>query len=95
MMLGNPTPNPANRNVTVSYDIGLVDDRSSSTDENVPVTIDVADAEGTIVATLVSDTKLPGYYTASLAASSLPNGAYLLRMTAGNYRSARKFIIQK
>ncbi|HET6400108.1 MAG TPA: T9SS type A sorting domain-containing protein [Candidatus Kapabacteria bacterium] len=85
MMLGQPTPNPTNAAVTVQYDVST----------EGPITIDAVDAQGAIVATLVNDVKMPGYYTASLDASALPSGAYLLRMAADNYQSAKRFVIQK
>ncbi len=85
MMLGQPTPNPTNAAVSVKYDVST----------EGPITIDAVDAEGNIVATLVNDVKKPGYYTATLSADALPSGAYLLRMTAENYQSAKRFVIQK
>ena len=85
MMLGQPTPNPTNAAITVQYDVAT----------EGPVTIDAVDAQGTIVATLVHDSRKPGYYSASLDANALPSGAYLLRMAAANYQSAKKFVIQR
>ena len=90
MMLGNPTPNPASQVMHINYDVGL-----DSSEANVPVTIDAVDAQGNVVATLVNAIEQPGYYTATLQAQGLPSGSYLLRMTAGAYRSARKLIIQR
>ena len=89
-MLGNPSPNPSIDRMTISYDVGL-----DSTNEDVPVTIQVVGAEGNVAATLVNAYEAPGYYTATLNASNLPSGAYILRMSAGSYRSARKFVVQR
>lgn len=85
MMLGTPTPNPSNAAVSVPYDVAT----------QGQVTIEAVDAQGTIVSTLVSDQKQPGYYTATLDANALPSGSYLLRMSANGYQSAKKFVIQR
>jgi hypothetical protein len=90
MMLGSPTPNPANEPINVQYDVAMVGDNSSTL-----VTIDLTDPQGNRVATLVNDQKQPGYYTATIDAVNLPSGLYYVRMVTGNYQRVRNLVIQK
>ncbi len=94
MMLGLPQPNPAQNQVTVPYDVAMPNQMNSQ-DAATPVTIDVTDMDGTVVRTLVNAPTQPGYYTARLDASGLPNGVYLLRMSANGYQSEKKLVIQR
>ena len=90
MMLGTPTPNPANAPITVQYDVASVGNNPSTL-----VTIDLVNAQGNRVATLVNDQKQPGYYNAAIDPAMLPSGLYFVRMVAGNYMRIRNLVIQK
>lgn len=90
MMLGTPTPNPANVPITVQYDVAMVGNNPTTL-----VTIDLVDAQGNHVQTLVNDQKQPGYYNAGINTANLPSGLYFLRMVAGDYMRIRNLVIQK
>jgi IgGFc binding protein/Secretion system C-terminal sorting domain len=90
MMLGTPTPNPANMPITVQYDVASV-----GNDPSILVTIDLVNAQGNRVATLVNEEKQPGYYNAAIDPATLPSGLYFVRMSAGNYQRIRNLVIQK
>jgi IgGFc binding protein/Secretion system C-terminal sorting domain len=90
MMLGTPTPNPANMPITVQYDVAMVGNNSTTL-----VTIDLVNPEGNRVEMLVNDEKQPGYYSAAIDPAMLPSGLYFLRMNAGNYQRIRNLVIQK
>ncbi len=90
MMLGTPIPNPSgiatsNSSTTIQYDI----------DTTIAVRIDLVDAQGNQVQTLVNEQKLPGYYNATVDPAKLPSGLYYVRMIAGNYIRIRNLVIQK
>ncbi len=90
MMLGTPMPNPANVPATVQYDVASVGNNPTTL-----VTIDLVNAEGNIITTLVNEPKQPGYYSATINAANLPSGLYFLRMSAANYQRIRNLVIQK
>jgi hypothetical protein len=90
MMLGSPTPNPSNEPITVQYDVVSIGNEAPTF-----VTIDLVNAQGNRVATLVNDNKQPGYYTATIDPTTFPSGLYYLRMAAGNYQRVRNLVIQK
>jgi hypothetical protein len=52
------------------------------------------DAEGRLVKTLVRGANGPGTYTARFAASELARGVYILRYRSGEYKAARKLIVE-
>jgi hypothetical protein len=90
MMLGTPVPNPAgtatsNKPTSIQYDV----------DTAILVTIDLTDAQGNRVQTLVNDVRTPGYYTTTVDPANLPSGLYYLRMSAGGYQRIRNLVIQK
>ncbi len=90
MMLGTPTPNPANAPISVQYDVASVGNNSSTL-----VTIDLVDAQGNRMETLVNGEVQPGYYTATIDPTTLASGLYFVRMSAGNYQRIRNLVIQK
>ena len=85
MMLEQSTPDPFNSATTMGYDVSA----------EGPVKLEVCDATGNPVRVLVDDVKKPGYYHATLDGLGLPSGAYLIRMTAGDYRRMRRVILSK
>jgi hypothetical protein len=90
MMLGTPIPNPANVPISIQYDVASVGNNLTTS-----VTIDLVDAQGNLVETLVNDQKQPGYYSATINSANVPSGLYFLRMSAGNYQRIRNLVIQK
>jgi hypothetical protein len=58
------------------------------------VELSLYDAGGRLVKTLARGAKRPGTYTAQLAASELARGVYILRYRSGEYKAARKLIIE-
>ena len=91
MMLGLSTPNPFYPSTTMEYDVAATLGPSAQ----VPVKIEVFDATGTLVRVLVDEAKSPGYYYTSLDGTGLPAGAYLVRMSAGEYHRMRRVILSK
>jgi hypothetical protein len=90
MMLGTPMPNPANVPTTVQYDVASVGNNPSTL-----VTIDLVDAQGNRIETLVNGQVQPGYYTATIDPTNLASGLYFVRMSAGNYQRIRNLVIRK
>ncbi len=75
--LEQPTPNPFSSVATVGYDVA----------DELPVRIQVVDASGVIVRTLVDEVQKPGY--------GLQSGVYLVTMDAGDYHRARRVVLGK
>ncbi len=59
------------------------------------VSIQVFDAVGRVVATLVSETMSPGTYTATWNGANAPSGVYYYRLETGSYREVKKMVLQK
>jgi hypothetical protein len=59
------------------------------------VTLDIYNTTGELLTTLVNATMLPGKYSISFDASSLPSGVYLYRITAGSFTQTRKMLLLK
>jgi hypothetical protein len=78
-------PNPFNPATTIEFAVPA----------GAHVTIDVYNAIGERVATLVDEQRGAGYHTVSFDASSLPSGLYLYRMSAGQFTSVRKMLLMK
>lgn len=78
-------PNPFNPSTTISY----------SVPGTSHVTINVYDALGRMVATLVNEEKMAGSYQVVFDASRLPSGIYFYRLSSGNYSSVRKLALVK
>jgi hypothetical protein len=80
-------PNPFNPSTVISFQIPL----------NSHVSLDVYDIIGKKVATLVDEEKTAGKYSVELSANkfNLSSGIYVYTLSAGNYSSAKKFILMK
>ncbi len=59
------------------------------------VSIKVFDVLGKEVATLVNETKQPGFYTADFNASNLASGIYFYRIDAGEFSAIKKMVLIK
>jgi len=57
------------------------------------VSLKVYDVLGREVATIVNEELLPGEYTRTWDATSIPSGIYFYRMTAGRFAETRKLVI--
>ena len=78
-------PNPVVGSATIAYDLPHA----------APVTLEVFDALGRRLATLAEGTQAAGRHTARWDASSLPNGLYLYRLTAGAHTQTRKVVVAR
>ena len=78
-------PNPFNPSTSIEFALP----RESR------VTIDVYNAIGELVATLIDDNRAAGYHRVSFDASALPSGVYLYRVVAGDFVSVRKMLLMK
>ncbi len=67
------TPNPARETARVNF----------SLTEPAPVTLDLYNASGEKIRTLVTARYIPGIYSYDLPVSDLQSGTYMVRMTAG------------
>jgi hypothetical protein len=78
-------PNPFNNSTVIKYSIpkaGLV-------------TLDIYNAIGEKVATLVDEIKLAGSYTVEVNAANLSSGVYFYQLKAGDYIAVKKMILLK
>ena len=78
-------PNPFNPTTTIRY----------SVPKRSFVTLSVYNILGQLVKTLVQDEKGPGTYEVNFDGSSLPSGAYLYILRAGNYTKMEKMLLLK
>ncbi len=78
-------PNPFNPATTINYSIP----------EAGNVEMKVYDILGNEVATLVSEIKAPGNYSAMFDASSLASGIYIYTLRANNFVQTKKMILMK
>jgi len=78
-------PNPFNPATFIRYDIP----------KHAFVRLDVFDASGRVVNTLVNESKSPGSYEVVFDASSLSSGVYFYKITAGDFTSTMKMIVLK
>lgn len=78
-------PNPFNPVTSISYTIPV----------SGFVSLKVFNVLGREVGTVVSGMKSAGTHTVSFNASSLSSGVYFYKLTAGNFTSTRKFILNK
>jgi beta-xylosidase len=79
----NNYPNPFNPGTVIEYHVP----------EQTEVRIQVFDAIGRLVDTLVHDVQGPGFYSVQFNASRLPSGVYYYRMQAGSFSSTQKMIL--
>jgi hypothetical protein len=77
-------PNPATENITVAFE----------TTTASKVTIDIFDFMGKQVKSVDHGTKAAGKHDIVVNCSSLPSGAYIMRLSIGNRPSSSKFIIK-
>ncbi len=78
-------PNPFNPVTKINYGVP----------KQSLVAIKVYDILGREVATLVNDTKQPGYYTVDFDGSNFASGVYFYRITAGTFTDVKRFILLK
>jgi len=78
-------PNPFNPSTVIRYALPQAS----------PVRLEVYDMMGRKVATLVNGTKPAGYHEAVFDAAHLGSGAYMYRLTAGEYTQARTLFLVK
>lgn len=78
-------PNPFNPRTTIAF----------SLTEESDVTIDIFDAAGRLVATLLNESKGVGRHTVDFDASSLSSGIYFYRLRAGDFVQQRKMVLLK
>ncbi len=78
-------PNPFNPATSVKFSIP----------ERSFVTLEVYNASGQRVATLLQGEREAGYYNASFNATDLPSGLYFIKMTAGKFTGVVKAILLK
>lgn len=76
-------PNPFSESTTISYAV----------EKDGFVTIEVYDALGKKVQTLVAESKPAGNYSVRFNAGNLPGGAYLYRINAGGKTSTNKMLL--
>jgi len=74
-------PNPFNPITQIKYQLP----------EDIFVSLKIYDVLGREIATLVNETKVAGYYTASFDASKLSSGMYMYKLVAGNYIDVKKW----
>jgi len=78
-------PNPFNPSTQIKY----------SVPKAVNVSIKVFDVLGKEVATLVNETKQPGFYTVDFNASGFASGIYFYRIDAGEFSAIKKMVLIK
>ncbi len=78
-------PNPFNPISTIKYDIP----------KQSQVIIKIFDIIGSEVATLVNETKEPGFYTVSFDGTNYSSGVYFYRIEAGSFSDVKKMVILK
>jgi hypothetical protein len=78
-------PNPFNPATVVRYQLPVASD----------VELKVFDLLGRELVVLVNERKNPGGYEVRWDASGFPSGMYIYRITAGDYKSARKMVLVK
>lgn len=78
-------PNPFNPATSISFNLP----------QESFVSLKVFDLSGKEVMNLVQEKKTAGYYSVNINAAALPSGAYLYRLSAGEFNSVRKMILLK
>jgi hypothetical protein len=83
--LGQNYPNPFNPMTSIDYTVSTAG----------PVTLEVFDATGARVRTLVNDVKKAGSYTASFNADGMASGVYFYRLQATGVNEMKKMVLLK
>ncbi|MGE5314206.1 MAG: right-handed parallel beta-helix repeat-containing protein [Acidobacteriota bacterium] len=83
--LGQNFPNPFNPSTNIAYDIA----------SHARVLLKIYDVAGREVATLVNQEMEAGKYSVQWNAKDMPSGVYFYRLTAGNFTSVKKLLLQK
>ena len=78
-------PNPFNPGTTIEYTLS----------ERQPVSLQIFDISGRLVAVLVQSDQDAGRYRIRWNASRYANGAYFLRLSAGHHSDTKKLILEK
>jgi len=78
-------PNPFNPSTTINFSIPV----------EAFVTLDVYNAIGQKVASLVNEDKSAGTYNVDFNASNLTSGIYFYKISAGNFTETKKMILMK
>jgi PKD repeat protein len=83
--LDDNTPNPFNPVTEISFSLGL----------DGPTTLEIFDASGRHVATLVDEILQPGSYSVRWDASAYPSGLYYYRLHSGHWQQTRQMMLVK
>jgi hypothetical protein len=78
-------PNPFNPSTTIAYDLSTAGD----------VKLEVYNALGLKVATMVNEAQAAGSYVQRFDASRLPSGMYFYRLTSNGYQSTKSMLLLK
>jgi hypothetical protein len=78
-------PNPFNPVTDIRYDIP----------KESFVRLVIYDLLGREIAVLVNGIQKPGQYSAKWGSENIPSGAYIYKMTAGDYEKTRKMVLLK
>jgi hypothetical protein len=82
---GQATPNPFRTSVTIPYEVSA----------SAHVNIEVFDALGRRVATLVNEEQSAGTYSPTMNSAGLSNGLYLVRIRAGDESVSRTMVLER
>ena len=78
-------PNPFNPTSTIRYDLP----------KSATVSLNIYNTLGQLVATLVDERKVAGFYQATWNATNVPSGIFFFRLRAGEFVETKKMILQK
>ncbi len=84
-LLSSSAPNPADNTTTVRYTLGGDDH----------VRLDLFDALGNVIQTLVDEQQTIGEYAVSIVTKELPSGVYHYRLNAGPFSATASFVIAR
>jgi GH35 family endo-1,4-beta-xylanase len=85
-------PNPFNPSTTISYQIPVVDARSSA---EVHVSLKVYDFLGKEILSLVDQIQQPGFYSVLLDGSKLSSGIYIYQIKTERFTDSKKLVLLK
>jgi hypothetical protein len=81
-------PNPFNPTTSINFQI-------PNPKSQTHVVLRIYNILGQEVATLVNETKTPGYYSVTWDASDMSSGVYVYRLTAGDFTATRSMMLMK